>query len=333
MKPASLALLLCLTAVPATAQIALFEFNNQSLASTDTDPRSVVSDITTPLPVMFAPGNLCFGVHWHSPVPAGPFNNSPAYLEFSVTSSLPQTFTSMKFRTWRGGGALDYIEYGAIYADEDPGPGGDNFTTQVATADLYPQSSGGDWVVMDLVGTPFLTNVSGVITFRIYLWGDPNSCCSNAEFKTLKLYGDCSGTSAAVIPLGPSCGLPLDPVLEADLPVLGESGSVFMHSAFPNAVVFPFMSLGPVAPVTIATSPPCTIYVDILNPLTNLVWLPVGTTDANGYWEFPWTLPADATLLGLEAVFQARVCAPNGPTGPLFPDWSSTGLMLRLGCP
>ena len=332
MKAIPLLVCLLFASLSCQAQIAFFDFNNHSLASTDSDPRSVVSDITTPLPTMFSNSSFCAGPAWLSHTPQGPFNSSPAYLEFTVTPAVAQSYTSLKIRTWRDGGDTDYIEFAGLYADEDPGPGGDNFATLLDSGDIFPQSSGAGSETLHFAGVSFLQDLATPVTFRLYLWGNSDSCCSAAEILGIKLRGECSGIEAEVTPLGPSCNLPLDPVLEADLPILGQTSRIFMDTAFPGALVFPFASIGPVAPVTIATTPPCTIYVDFMDP-TNIIWLPTSFIDANGHWEMPLPLPADPILMGMEAIVQVRVCAPNGPVGPLFPDWSSSGLMLRLGCP
>jgi hypothetical protein len=44
-------------------------------------------------------------------------------------------------------------------------------------------------------------------------------------------------------------------------------------------------------------------------------------------------IPPLTSLVGLEVIFQMRLCAPNGPVGPLFPDWASNGVSVVIGCP
>lgn len=38
-------------------------------------------------------------------------------------------------------------------------------------------------------------------------------------------------------------------------------------------------------------------------------------------------------LIGVELVMPVRLCAPNGPAGPLYPDGVTNGLHLGIGCP
>lgn len=141
----------------------------------------------------------------------------------------------------------------------------------------------------------------------------------------------CLGVQAVAVPLGPSCFQLLDPVLSGTQPVLGTQTTISVDSVFPNALVLPFFSLAPVTPIQVGNTG-CFVYVDAFNP-GNLFMPGTGYTDANGHWEITFVLPNDPMLANLSFIFQVRLCAPNGPAGPLAPDWATNGLFLRLGCP
>ncbi|MAG57792.1 MAG: hypothetical protein CMJ83_16015 [Planctomycetes bacterium] len=140
------------------------------------------------------------------------------------------------------------------------------------------------------------------------------------------------GVPASVVNLGTSCGLPLEPVLSSTPPVLGQPVTISVQSVFPNALLFLAVSFAPVAPLVIPTSPPCTVYVDAVNP-ANFFLFPTAFTDPTGAWSLTLSLPPPPAALGVEVILQVRLCAPAGPPGPLSPDWLSNGLRLRFGCP
>ena len=147
-------------------------------------------------------------------------------------------------------------------------------------------------------------------------------------------YCVCSGPAATVSNLGGGCGLALDPILSAlNLPFLGTNFQAQVTSSFPGAFVFPFISVGPVAGTPIGSTG-CTTYLDVLNP-TNVFAFPIVQMDGAGVWNSDFLIPNDPALLGMQYVLQIRICAPNGPPGPLapLPDWATNALLVTIGCP
>lgn len=142
---------------------------------------------------------------------------------------------------------------------------------------------------------------------------------------------DCT-TFAASTDIGPSCHLPLDPVLTATPPVVGQMFTISLtaDAAFADALVFWVASYAPVTPWTDPVSG-CTVYVDVFHPW-NFFIVDTYFTDQDGDWSLSFMLPNLPALVGVEMIFQLRVCAPNGPQGPLDPDWLSNGLFVRIGC-
>ncbi|MEE9392383.1 MAG: SdrD B-like domain-containing protein, partial [Planctomycetota bacterium] len=109
---------------------------------------------------------------WNESVgPQNAGNNSPYYLEFTVTpdSGTGIDFTHLKFDVLAF--STNITTNFAIYADEDSGSGGDNFTTQLNGSDNLPL---GSWtqVSVSLSGHSFLQAANQAVTFRIYLWSD-----------------------------------------------------------------------------------------------------------------------------------------------------------------
>lgn len=132
--------------------------------------------------------------------------------------------------------------------------------------------------------------------------------------------------------LGPSCNIPLDPILYANPPIIGQVFNLCMDGdpGFANGLGFWFGSLPPVTPWTDPVSG-CTVYVDVFNP-ANFILINTFFLDANGDWCLPIPLPDLPALVGLELIFQLRICAPGGPQGPLDPDWLTNGLYVKIGC-
>lgn len=327
-------LLWLLAAGTGLGQVALYDFNG-NLDSSDTDPNSVASPISTPQNFILASGNFCATSDWLQTTPQGPFNSSPNYLEFTVTPNTGKllSYVDMVFTTQRGGGIIDYVEFAGIYADQDPGPLGDNFTTLIDTIDLFPQASGVGLVTVDLTTTTFLQSAAGPVTFRIYMWGDQNSCCSNAEIRKIEVDAtddDCPGPPAAVVSM-PSCNDPLDPVLTLTPFAVGQSAVYSLTSQFPNALGWIIASIGPFQPLTYMG---CTFWIDLLN-LNNLWIINQFDTDAAGSYTFDTNFTITPDLIGIEIWSQVRLCIPGGPPGPIFPlpDFFSNGVLATIGCP
>ena len=59
-----LAAFVTLFAMTGLGQVACYDFENGSLASSDTDPESVASNVSSPQNFMLAGGNFCFTSDW-----------------------------------------------------------------------------------------------------------------------------------------------------------------------------------------------------------------------------------------------------------------------------
>ncbi len=125
-----------------------------------------------------------------------------------------------------------------------------------------------------------------------------------------------------------------DPVITVSDFIPGETVTLKMHSQFPNSPGWIFYSVGPVTPFSLSGG---TFYVDVLNQATNLFLVAGFFTDANGDWCYTSTDTVPLAWLGYEVVFQGRICAPTGFTGPvIFPphlDFFSNGVVATIGCP
>ena len=444
----------------AQVTVARYTFDN-NLHSTDSHSQTDASDISVPFGhTMFwsgagqPPPLFCLLHDWHTTTEQSPANNSQRYMEITidVDAGLELALTQLRFDAapYNGGHSVDTF---AIYADEEPGSGGDNFNTKLG--EVNGVFNGNNWhtVIVDLSGIAILQHVTDAVTLRMYWW-DSGAGSSSSSYETMMdnlkikgliapqqakigdfvwedldhdgrqdngepgvpgvtvllldqnsnptgvstttdqdgLYefcvdagtyrvqwilppgyaftvpdnapGDldsdanpvtgitthqitidwgqtnykndaglwaCTGPQAFVVDLGPSCGLPEEPVITATPPVLGQTMTLSMTSIFPNSLLIPFYSFGPVTPCTF-NPPGCTVYVDFWN-LPNMFYLGLFYSDAGGNWDINIPLPEVPALAGLEVVFQVRVCSPTGPPGPLSPDWPSNGLSVHLGCP
>jgi hypothetical protein len=330
-----LALSVCLLLSPVNGQVAVYAFDNESTASSDTDPRSTASSLHVNKGHMFAEWPnvgwfICLDPTWETQQEQGPFNQSQNYLEMTVTPNAGDLIWLTALTITTGIGSNPNVDVIGVYADEDPGVGGDNFQTRVGlVSDIYPQGSGLHTSTVGLDQVPFLQGVSGPVTVRVYFWTSGSTGHSFAEIERLTLEG-CAGVIAIAQDLGAGCGLVLDPVFTATAPALGGVCTLDVQSAFPNALGFLFASVPPVAPFPLPGTP-CVVYVDILN-LQNLILITAFWADGNGAWQAPVPIPNDVALMGYDLIMQVRLCAPTGPVGPLNPDWISNGLYLRIGC-
>lgn len=122
-----------------------------------------------------------------------------------------------------------------------------------------------------------------------------------------------------------------DPIITVSDLVPGEPVTLSMQTQFPGSTGFIFYSVGPVTPVAAAG---CVFYVDVLNQ-SNIVLAADFFLDQNGYWESTTTDTLPLAYLGLEVIFQGRVCAPGGIPGPFapLPDFFSNAVVATIGCP
>jgi hypothetical protein len=109
------------------------------------------------------------------------------YVTFSVTPGTGATLslTELRFDFVR---RYDYSPNSfSLYADEDPGAGGDNFTTLLATGVVDDFGGANDFINLSAVlsDTPFLQGVTETTTFRLYVYG--TTATSGEDWNVVRL--------------------------------------------------------------------------------------------------------------------------------------------------
>jgi SdrD B-like domain len=186
-------------------------------------------------PVNYGGGGSIQGAAWNGANGVqGPGNNSPYYFEFTVTPDAGQALSFADF-------AFDYfaeqnnlIGNYALYADEDPGNGGDNFGTQLNGNSAFSFYSWNTETV-NLSGVSFLQNVTTAVTFRIYLWDDQSgwytcdyvdNICVNASNQSTTGGGGGGGN--------PNCVSEFASVVVSNTPGANQTSATNPHDALGN---------------------------------------------------------------------------------------------------
>lgn len=175
----SIALLLPMASVAAQDTLAYYNFSNESMADSASNSDVNAADITVNRAVQYASNNICVGSDW---------STRGGYFEIVVAMSNP--IDRVDLASLR----IDYEDYGGnlavnsleVFADEDPGPGGDNFSTSLfATSNIERD------ITVDLSAFSFLQNAAGPVTIRIEYWHDDPSNAGRAmyEIDDIKLRG------------------------------------------------------------------------------------------------------------------------------------------------
>lgn len=165
---------------PAGAIIADFQFTDHTasspdLVSRDTATNSVASPISSPNSLgsteLGEPGRgLRLGPNFDRTSPFRPTNGTDDYIEFSVAPQPGQSLDLelLTFQLYRD--AADSKGSYAVYFDDSPGSGGDNFSSllhvgQVKSVGVF------EAIDVSLRDRPELTNLTSQVTFRIAVWG------------------------------------------------------------------------------------------------------------------------------------------------------------------
>lgn len=161
--------------------VADYQFTNHGLDgqtelfSRDEHAVSVASDISSPLPLGSTgngepPRGLALGGAFDEVVEPTPATNSTDYFTFTITPNAGQSLdlADLSFSVRRND--PDSKNSFAIYYDEDPGAGGDNFSTRlfagvVVNEDVFERQ------LVSLEGQSPFINLTTAITFRYYAWG------------------------------------------------------------------------------------------------------------------------------------------------------------------
>lgn len=269
---------------------------------------------------------IMIGTGWR-PANQNDYDYNRNRISFSVDPDASQrtllSIDSLCFTTWRN--KCTFFNYLDVRVDEDPGPGGDNFQSVVATLALTPavnRSYQQETFCVDLSQVAILQNVSTEISVRLHLYGQPayscldvfcldDICLNGSEFKC---------PPARLVDLGPGCRGDLVR-LDGTLPAIGTNFDLTMTTPFPNAPVyflFSYLRLNPPLPVP---GTECVLY---FNPLDGF-YGPVGSTDANGNWSWSIPIANDPLITGAEFVIQNMVWLASG-------DLVSNGILGITGC-
>ena len=162
--------------------LAKYDFINESMSDSTNNPDVTASDITANRDVMYWADNgftnICFGSAWRS---------QGGYLEFTVApanSNERLNLTELDI-DYGGHGANGDVNRMEVYADEDPGPGGDNFQTLIFGDTGLAQ----DYDI-DLTTVAFLQQIEGPVTFRIeFFRSGSTGSNSNHEVDHFRLDG------------------------------------------------------------------------------------------------------------------------------------------------
>ncbi|MFN3190596.1 MAG: dockerin type I domain-containing protein [Aureliella sp.] len=161
--------------------VADYQFTNHGLNgqtelfSRDLHPDSVASDITSPLPLGSTgngepPRGLALGGAFNETTEPIPATNSTDFFTFSITPAdgQPLSLSDLSFAVRRND--PDSKNRFAIYYDEDPGSGGDNFSSRLF-AGVVESEDRFERFVVPLEGVADFTNLTNRLTFRYYSWG------------------------------------------------------------------------------------------------------------------------------------------------------------------
>lgn len=162
------------------ANLAFYEFANHTatntdLSSSDTHAQTTASDISSLLSLGWTgngepPNGLALGGAFNETTEPTPAGGQPDYFEFTITPD--------------AGYAMDVATFGllmrrndptsknsfSVYFDEDPGSGGDNYTTRILTGVVTTE----DQFDSFSVNTESMSAFAGITTplnFRVYAWG------------------------------------------------------------------------------------------------------------------------------------------------------------------
>ncbi|MEM7477550.1 MAG: hypothetical protein AAF483_21395 [Planctomycetota bacterium] len=161
--------------------VADYQFTNHGLNgqtelfSRDIHDESVASDITSPLSLGSTgngepPRGLALGGAFDETAEPTPATNNTDYFSFTISPNLGKALSlaELSFSVRRND--PDSKNSFSVYYDNDPGAGGDNFTTRlvagvVAEEDLF------ETTVVELEGMADFADITTPITFRYYSWG------------------------------------------------------------------------------------------------------------------------------------------------------------------
>ncbi|QDV84293.1 GEVED domain-containing protein [Planctomycetes bacterium TBK1r] len=164
----------------AGADLAFYEFANHTTAtpelfSVDTHAQTTASDINSPLGLGWTgngepPNGLALGGAFNETSEPTPAGGQDDYFELTITPDPGYVLNLARFSMQIRRNDPDSKDSYSVYFDNDPGPGGDNFTTKLASGKITSEDVF-ESISIPLEDVPGLADQTTPITFRVYAWG------------------------------------------------------------------------------------------------------------------------------------------------------------------
>lgn len=160
--------------------MAFYEFANHTAAtpelfSSDTHADTVASDISSPLSLGWTgngepPNGLALGGAFNETTEPTPAGGQQDYFELTISPVAGKTVSVATFGLLMRRNDSNSKNSFAVYFDNDPGSGGNNYATKilsgvVTSEDVFESFS------VNVESTPELTDSATPVTFRVYAWG------------------------------------------------------------------------------------------------------------------------------------------------------------------
>lgn len=162
------------------SHVAFYGFDNNSagnaeLFSTDSHVDSVATDLSSALFLGWTgngspPNGLALGGAFNETTEPTPAGGQPDFFEWTITPVSGATLDLAELGLEIRRNDSDSKDSFSVYFDQDPGPGGDNFTTKL-TSGIVTSEDVFETFTVNLEGMPEFTDLSTAITFRVYAWG------------------------------------------------------------------------------------------------------------------------------------------------------------------
>ncbi|TWT91959.1 GEVED domain-containing protein [Stieleria varia] len=164
----------------AGVNLALYEFTNNTAGnpeffSTDTHLETTASDITSPLSLGWTgngspPNGLALGGAFNETTEPTPAGGQLDYFELTITQDAGYAMSTSRFSMQIRRNDPDSKNSYSVYFDDDPGAGGNNFTTKLTSGTITSEDTF-ESIIVDVEGLPEFTNKTTPLTFRVYAWG------------------------------------------------------------------------------------------------------------------------------------------------------------------
>ncbi len=164
----------------AGADLAFYEFANHTnvtpeLYSVDTHAETLASEISSPLSLGWTgngqpPNGLALGGAFNETSEPTPAGGQEDYFELTITPIDGYVLDLARFSMQIRRNDPDSKDSYSVYFDNDPGPGGNNYSTKLASGQITSEDVF-ESVHVPLEGIPELSGQTTPVTFRVYAWG------------------------------------------------------------------------------------------------------------------------------------------------------------------